>query len=85
MQTRSWLKVSYVEAFGIEAFTRDLENTTLAESLGIEGANEGDLYAAMDCLYERQDVIEKRLAAKHLQEGGRVFYDLSSSYFEGQK
>ncbi len=67
------------------AFTRDLENTTLAESLGIEGANEDDLYSAMDWLYERQDAIEKRLAAKHLQEGGRVLYDLSSSDFEGQK
>jgi len=67
------------------AFTRDLENTTLSESLGIEGANEDDLYRAMDWLYNRQDAIEKRLAAKHLQEGGRVLYDLSSSYFEGQK
>ena len=67
------------------AFTRDLENTTLSHSLGIEGIDEDDLYAAMDWLYERQDGIEKRLAANHLQEGGKVLYDLSSSYFEGQK
>ena len=66
------------------AFTRDLENTTLSESLGVEGVDEDDLYAAMDWLYRRQDGIEKRLAAKHLQEGGQVLYDLSSSYFEGQ-
>ena len=67
------------------AFTRDLENTTLSESLGVEGVDEDDLYAAMDWLYRRQDGIEKRLAAKHLQEGGQVLYDLSSSYFEGRK
>ncbi len=67
------------------ALTRDLENTTLGESLGVEGVDEDDLYEAMDWLYKRQDGIEKRLAARHLQEGGRVLYDLSSSYFEGRK
>jgi len=67
------------------ALTRDLENTTLGESLGIEGVDEDDLYAAMDWLHKRQDGIEKRLAARHLQEGVQVLYDLSSSYFEGRK
>jgi hypothetical protein len=43
------------------------------------------LYAAMDWLLERQDNIEKKLAARHLKEGGLVLYDLSSSYFEGSK
>ena len=46
-------------------------------------ANEDDLYAAMDWLLARQDAIEKKLAARHLREGGLVLYDLSSSYFEG--
>ncbi len=67
------------------ALTRDLENTTLGESLGVEGAGEDDLYAAMDWLYKRQDGIEKQLAARHLDAGGEVLYDLSSSYFEGRK
>jgi transposase len=67
------------------ALTRDLEHTTLGESLGVEGADEDDLYEAMDWLYNRHAGIEKRLAAKHLQEGGQVLYDLSSSYFEGRK
>jgi len=67
------------------ALTRDLENTTLGESLGVEGVDEDDLYAAMDWLYKRQDGIEERLAARHLREDGRVLYDLSSSYFEGRK
>ncbi len=67
------------------ALTRGLTNTTLGESLGVVGADEDDLYAAMDWLYKRQDGIEKRLSARHLQEGGQVLYDLSSSYFEGWK
>ena len=67
------------------ALTRDLENTTLGESLGVEGADEDALYTSMDWLHNRQDGIEKRLAARHLQEGGRVLYDLSSSYFEGRQ
>ncbi len=65
------------------ALSRGWENTTLGELLGVEGADEDELYAAMDWLYERQERIEKRLADRHLQEGGRVLYDLSSSYFEG--
>jgi transposase len=41
------------------------------------------LYCAMDWLYERQDAIESALAARHLERGGRVLYDLSSSWMEG--
>jgi hypothetical protein len=67
------------------ALTRDWENTTLGELLDVEDADEAALYSAMDWLYERQDSIEKRLAARHLQEGGRGLYDLSSSYFEGKQ
>jgi transposase len=65
------------------ALSRSWANTTLGELLAVEGADEDALYAAMDWLYERQEAIEQRLAARHLQEGGRVLYDLSSSYFEG--
>lgn len=65
------------------ATTRWLENTALPEALGIEDADEDALYGAMDWLYERQNRIEKKLAKRHLQEGGLVLYDLSSSYFEG--
>jgi transposase len=67
------------------ALTRDWNNTTLGESLGVEDADEDGLYAAMDWLYERQEAIEKRLAERHLQAGGRVLVDLSSSYFEGKQ
>jgi len=65
------------------ATTRWWHSTTLAEDFGVAGCDEDDLYAAMDWLLARQDRIEKKLAARHLQAGGLVLYDLSSSYFEG--
>jgi transposase len=36
----------------------------------------------MDWLRERQSVIERKLAARHLGEGALALYDLSSSDFE---
>ena len=65
------------------ATTRSWHTTTLAEEFGVAQADEDDLYAAMDWLHARQDVIQKKLASRHLSEGGLVLYDLSSSYFEG--
>ena len=65
------------------ATTRWWHTTTLAEDFGVVDADEDDLYAAMDWLLARQDTIQKKLAARHLCEGGLVLYDLSSSYFEG--
>lgn len=65
------------------AMQRAWKDTTLPAQLGVEGADEDDLYAAMDWLVERQDKIEKKLASRHLREGGLVLYDLTSSYFEG--
>jgi transposase len=65
------------------ATTRWWHTTTLAEDFGVADANEDDLYAAMDWLLARQGAIHKKLAARHLSEGGLVLYDLSSSYFEG--
>jgi hypothetical protein len=63
---------------------RTLGQSTLASELGVEGADEDDLYAAMDWLFERQQRIEDRLAARHLVDGEMVLYDVSSSYFEGR-
>ena len=65
------------------ATTRQWHTTTLAEDFGVTEANEDNLYAAMDWLLARQDTIQKKLAARHLNAGGLVLYDLSSSYFEG--
>jgi len=65
------------------AMTHAWADTTLAENLGVADAHEDELYAAMDWLIERQDKIEKRLAKRHLKEGGLVLFDLTSSSFEG--
>jgi transposase len=65
------------------ATARWWHTTTLAEDFGVADATEDDLYAAMDWLLGRQAAIQKKLAARHLREGGLVLYDLSSSYFEG--
>ena len=66
------------------ATTRWWHTTTLPEEFGVGGLDEDDLYAAMDWLLERQNGIQKKLAARHLCEGGLALYDLSSSYFEGR-
>ncbi len=65
------------------ATTRWWHTTTLPEEFGVLDADEDDLYAAMDWLLAHQNTIQKKLAARHLDEGGLVLYDLSSSYFEG--
>ena len=65
------------------ATARSWHHSTLGEVFGVEDADESELYAAMDWLLARQDRIEQRLAKRHLKEGARVLYDLSSSYFEG--
>ncbi len=65
------------------AMTHAWADTTLAEELGVTDADEDELYAVMDWLLERQGKIEKRLAKRHLKEGGLVLFDLTSSSFEG--
>ncbi len=65
--------------------SRALGQSTLAGELGVEGADEDELYAALDWLVARQERIEDRLAARHLKDGELVLYDVSSSYFEGRK
>lgn len=65
------------------AMTRWWSCTTLPEMLNVDSADEDELYEAMDWLLKRQSRIEKKLARRHLEEGGLALYDLSSSYFEG--
>lgn len=65
------------------ATARRLSQTTLGAALGIEGATSDELYAALDWLGARQARIEARLAARHLDPGGLVLYDLSSPCLEG--
>ena len=63
---------------------RIIPGTTLAEQLGLGPISEDELYQAMDWLAGRQPHIEKKLAGKHLGEGAHVFYDVTSSYYEGR-
>jgi hypothetical protein len=58
-------------------------DTTLAADLGIADAGTDDVYAAMDWLLAQKGTIEKKLARRHLREGGTAMYDLSSSWMEG--
>jgi len=66
------------------AMTRAFRQSTLASELSVEGADEDELYLALDWLLARQQRIERALARRHLEEGTLVLYDVSSSYFEGR-
>ena len=66
------------------AATRLWHTTTLAGELGVGDAEPNDLYAALDWLLERKDAIEQKLAKRHLDEGSRVLYDVSSSSYTGR-
>ena len=70
------------------ATAKALDPVTAASSLGVELAlgevAEDELYAALDWLLERQEVIETALAKRHLKGGTLVLYDVSSSYVEGR-
>ena len=70
------------------ATARMLDPATAALSvgdvLGLGPVDEDELYAAIGWLGERQQMIEKALARKHLRDGTLVLYDVSSSYLEGR-
>ena len=60
------------------------EDQAVAEALGIEPFDENDLYRALSALEMRQAEIECALAPA-VGVGTVFLYDVSSSYFEGQK
>jgi transposase len=66
------------------ASLRYWQNTTLADEFEVGDAATTELYQALDWLLARQKDIESKLAKRHLQEGGVVLYDVSSSYYEGR-
>jgi len=65
------------------ATTRQWHASTLATELNVADADENELYRALDWLLERQNRIERKLAQRHLAEGARVLYDVSSSSYHG--
>ena len=64
--------------------SRRFTKTTLSQELALGEVTEAELLSAMDWLTGRQERIERALARRHLEPGGFVLYDLSSSYFEGR-
>lgn len=66
------------------ATARWWSSTTLPSFFNLPGADEYDLYDAMDWLHPRQEQIEDALAKRHLHAGDLALYDLSSSYVEGK-
>lgn len=67
------------------ALSNQTKNTALWELCGVSGwvDVEEHCYEPMDRLLARQKAIQRALAAKHLQNGQVVLYDITSSYFEG--
>jgi hypothetical protein len=63
-------------------------DTTLATDLDLASVSTDEVYAAMDWLLGRQDAIEKKLAARHLDPAvnpSRIaMFDLSSSWVTGR-
>jgi transposase len=61
----------------------------VAEVLGLSSFDEDDLYEALDWLATQQETIEKNLYRAYVQRTGQppvlVLYDVTSSYFEGEK
>src|SRR5262245_34043980 len=67
------------------ALSNQAHNTALWELCGVSGwiDVEEHCYEPMDRLLARQKAIQRTLAAKHLQSGHVVLYDITSTYFEG--
>lgn len=61
---------------------------TVGADLDVAGASTNEVYAAMDWLIERQDAIEAKLAARHLDPAVNparmALFDLSCSWMEGR-
>src|SRR5664280_1406808 len=70
------------------ATTRWWADTTLAADLGVADATTDEVYAAMDWLQARQEVIETKLVRTHLTGAGNpdrlALFDLSSSWVTGR-
>lgn len=66
------------------ATTRQWHATSLSQEMCVEDADENELYEALDWLMKRQGRIERKLAKRHLREGSRVLFDVSSSSYHGR-
>jgi hypothetical protein len=64
-------------------------DSTLGADLDVAEASTDEIYAAMDWLVDRQDAIEKKLAAKHLANSVNpsrmALFDLTSAWMTGRR
>jgi transposase len=67
------------------ALQEETATTSLAHELELESVDEDELYEALDWLLKHQTRIETKLAHKHLADGTLVLYDVTSSYYTGQR
>jgi hypothetical protein len=67
-----------------QGMNSETQTSSLGLMMGVPDADDDDLYGAMDWLLERQERIENALAARHLENGSLVLYDVTSTYFEGE-
>lgn len=65
-------------------FGADTLSSSLGSALGVEQADVDDLYATMDWLGSGQARIEKKLAARHLEEGQLILWDATAVPFESR-
>jgi len=69
----------------IRGLKEETATTSLSLELGLEDLTQKELYRALDWLLSRQKPIEKKLAKRHLKNGTLLLYDVSSSYYTGEK
>jgi Transposase DDE domain len=62
----------------------DTASSSLGEVLGVEDADADDLYEALDWLVRGQKRIEGKLAARHLEEGQLILWDVTTVPFESR-
>ncbi len=67
------------------ALSKETAESSLGDLLGVTSATEDELYAALDWLQDRQKRIEGKLAKRHLTSSTLLLYDVTATYFEGQK
>ncbi len=71
------------------ATTKWWDDTTLECDLGLDGISTDEVYGAMDWLGANQEIIETKLARRHLANESKsstlAYFDLSSSWVEGTK
>lgn len=69
----------------VRAVDEETAATSLGAVLGLGQVKDREPYEALDWLVKQQERVENGLARRHLKDGVLVLYDVTSSYFEGQR